>query len=268
MRIRTVLTSRGHVFSSQTDSEVILHAYEEWGMDCLQKFNGMFSFALWDARHERLWLVRDRLGIKPLFYCQLPSAFLFGSEIKAILEYPQVQRRVDLQALAYFLGLNYTPAPFTLFDSIRQILPGQYVLISLDGKLEQKEYWDLHYQEEYSQKTEQEYIEEFDDLLEDSVKLRLVSEVPFGAFLSGGIDSSTVSYWMAKNLPGPLKTFTMGFNEPSFDELSYARGVAQTLRTDHYEKIIQANAVEVLPEIVWHAEEPTADSSMLAVYYL
>lgn len=267
-QIRLVLLSRGHVFSSHTDSEVILHAYEEWGVECLQKFNGMFAFALWDGRHNRLWLVRDRLGIKPLFFCQLPNAMLFGSEIKAILEHPQVSRRVDLQALAYFLGLNYTPAPFTLFDSIRQLLPGHYMLIGADGKFEDVEYWDLHYNEHSSQKSEQEYLEEFNLLLEDSVKLRLVSDVPFGAFLSGGIDSSSVSYWMAKNLREPLKTFTIGFNEPSFDELEYARLTAHAIGADHHEKIIKADAASILPKIIWHSEEPTADSSMVAVYYL
>jgi asparagine synthase (glutamine-hydrolysing) len=268
LAIRTVLESRGHRFISHTDSEVIVHAYEEWGVDCLQKFNGMFSFALWDGRHNNLWLVRDRLGVKPLFYCQLPQAFLFGSEIKAILEYPLVQRQVDLQALSYFLSLNYTPAPFTLFKSIRQVLPGHFALIGMDGHISHQQYWDVHYQEDFRAKTEQEYLEEFDQLLQDAVKLRLVSDVPFGAFLSGGIDSSTVSYWMAKNLSEPLKTFTIGFNEPSFDEVDYARRTAQTIGSQHYEKFIKAQAAEILPKIIWHAEEPTADSSMVAVYYL
>lgn len=268
IQIRTVLISRGHVFTSDTDTEAILHAYEEWGMECLKKFNGMFAFALWDSRRGYLWLVRDRLGIKPLFYCQLPGALLFGSEIKAILEHPQVTRQMDLKALAYFLGLNYTPAPFTLFDAVKQILPGHYAVAGTDGKFDMTEYWDLHYQEDHSRKSEQDYLDEFDQLLEDSVKLRLVSDVPFGSFLSGGIDSSTVSYWMAKNLQEPLKTFTIGFDEPSFDELEYARITAKNIGADHHERIIQADAAEILPQIIWHAEEPTADSSMVAVYYL
>ena len=138
-------------------------------------------------QHESLWLVRDRLGIKPSFFCHSPNVLLFGSEIKAILEYPLVSRRVDLQALAYFLGLNYTPAPFHPLRSIRQLLPGHYALVGTDGKFEDVEYWDLHYKENYSQKSEQEYLEEFDQLLQDSVKLRLVSDVPFGAFFSGGL---------------------------------------------------------------------------------
>lgn len=266
--IRTVLESRGHQFTSHTDSEVIVHAYEEWGIDCLQKFNGMFSFALWDGKRKNLWLARDRLGIKPLFYCQLPQAILFASEIKAILEFPLVQRQMDLQALAYFLSLNYTPAPFTLFKSIRQILPAHFALIGMNGQVKHKQYWDVHYQEEPYTKNGQEYLEEFDRLLQDSIKLRLVSDVPFGAFLSGGIDSSTVSYWMAKNLSEPLKTFTIGFDEPSYDEMDYARKTAKTIGSEHHEQIVKAQAAEILPKIVWHAEEPTADSSMVAVYYL
>ena len=137
-----------------------------------------------------------------------------------------------------------------------------------DGKVNQREYWDIHYKENDYSKSEDEYLQEFDRLLEDSIKLRLVSDVPFGAFLSGGIDSSTVAYWMGKNLKEPLKTFSIGFNEPSFDELEYARQVAEVIGTEHHEKIIQANTAEILPKIVWHAEEPTADSSMVAVYYL
>jgi asparagine synthase (glutamine-hydrolysing) len=268
MQIRSVLQSRGHVFSSHTDSEVIVHAYEEWGVACLQKFNGMFAFGLWDEKKGTLWLVRDRLGVKPLFYCQLPNVFLFGSECKAILAHPQVNRQVDIQALAYFLGLNYTPAPFTLFKQIRQILPGNYLIVERSGKVTQEKYWDIQYQENDYSKNENEYLQEFNQLLEDSIKLRLVSDVPFGAFLSGGIDSSAVSYWMGKNLKEPLKTFTIGFNEPSFDELNYARKVAEVLGAEHHEMMIQANAAEILPKIVWHSEEPTADSSMIAVYYL
>ncbi len=266
--LRAELLARGHAFHSHTDSEVVIHAYEEWGVDCLQKFNGMFAFGLWDGRIKRLWLARDRLGVKPLFCCRLANAFLFGSEIKAILAHPQVRRQLDYQALAYYLGLNYTPAPHTLFEHVRQVLPGNFLLVDANGKQTEKEYWDLHFQEDRWTRKENIYLEEFSELLADSVRLRLASDVPFGAFLSGGIDSSAVSYWMAKNLPEPLKTFTIGFNEPGFDELPFARQVAERIGSEHFEKIIRANAAEILPKIVWHAEEPTADSSMVAVYYL
>ena len=217
-------------------------------MACLQKLNGMFAFGLWDGKKGTLWLVRDRLGVKPLFYCQLPNAILFGSEIKAILAHPDVDRQVDVQALAYYLGLNYTPAPFTFFKHVRQILPGNYLIVGRDGKVNQREYWDIHYVENDYSKSEDEYLQEFDRLLEESIKLRLVSDVPFGAFFSGGIDSSTVAYWMAKNLKEPLKTFTIGFNEPTFDELEYARQVAEVIGTEHHEKIIQANQRKYCPK--------------------
>ena len=266
--IRQELQQRGHCFHSNTDTEVIVHAYEEWGYECLSHFNGMFAFALWDAKRKKLWLARDRLGVKPLFYCHEPNFFLFGSEIKALLEYPQVNRQVDYQALAYFLGLNYTPAPCTLFKSIRQLMPGNYAVVDENNKMTITEYWDVKYQENLPHRSENELIEQFNSLLEDSVRIRLVSDVPFGAFLSGGVDSSSVAYWMAHNLNEPLKTFTIGFDEESFDELPFAREVATSINSDHHEKIVQADAAAILPKLVWHAEEPTADSSMVAVYYL
>jgi len=268
LQIRQELEKKGHTFFSRTDSEVIVHAYEEWGRDCLNYFNGMFAFALWDARNQQLWLVRDRLGVKPLFFCHLPNLFLFGSEIKAILEYPGIGRQIDYQALSYFLGLNYTPAPFTLFKSVRQLLPGHEMLVKSYGHIEDREYWDLQYIENEPRKAESYYIKKWNELMQDSIRMRLVSDVPFGAFLSGGIDSSTVTYWMSQNLEEPVKTFTIGFNEPSFDELTYARQMSECLNTEHHEQIINDDLVDILPKIVWHSEEPTADSSMVAVYYL
>ncbi len=265
--IRRELSKRGHRFQSMTDTEVIVHAYEEWGTECLKRFNGMFAFGLWDEQKRCLWLVRDRLGIKPLFYCHLPQCLLFGSEIKAILCYPKVERTIDYEALAYYLALNYTPAPHTLFGSIRQLLPGHYLMVDAVGQVQDVEYWDLTYCEE-GNRSEQSYLEEFSALLEDSIRLRLVSDVPFGVFLSGGADSSSVAYWMSRHMKEPVKTFSIGFAESSFDELEYARLVAQTIQADQYERMVMADAATILPKIVWHAEEPTADSSMVAVYYL
>nr|HPN17694.1 asparagine synthase (glutamine-hydrolyzing) [Candidatus Aminicenantes bacterium] len=266
--IRGELRERGHVFRSQADAEIIIHAYEEWGPECLRKFNGVFAFGLWDDRLRRLWLVRDRLGVKPLFYARLPNAFLFGSEIKALLAHPAVKRNVDVPALAYFLGLNYTPAPRTLFREIRQVLPGHYLLAGASGVPEECEYWDLRFQEGGDSRREDDYLEEFEALLADAVRLRLRGDIQPGAFLSGGIDSSALVYWMRRLGRGPLRTFTVGFPERSFDELSYARSTAGRLGTEHIERIIGAEAAAILPEIVRHAEEPTADSSMVAVYFL
>ena len=266
--VRAELQQCGHHFRSGTDTEMIVHAYEEWGTDCLKRFNGMFAFGLWDARQRCLWLVRDRLGVKPLFYAHLPGCLLFGSEIKALLCCPEISRELDYEALAYFLALNYTPAPHTLFAQVRQLLPGHYLMIDASGQTQDVAYWDLVYTEDEKVRPERDWLGEFDALLEDAVRLRLVSDVPFGTFLSGGVDSSSVAYWMSRHLDEPVKTFTIGFGEPSFDELEYARLVAQTVNADHHERIVTADAAAVLPKLVWHAEEPTADSSMVAVYYL
>lgn len=269
MEIRRELDALGHQFHSMTDTETIVHAYEEWGVECLHRFNGMFAFALWDAKRQRLWLVRDRLGIKPMFYAHLPNRLLFGSEIKAVLCDDEVERTIDYEALSYYLTLNYMPAPHTLFVKVRQLLPGHYLMVEASGRVEDVEYWDLEYHENpYPNRTEQEYLDEFSALLEDSVRLRLISDVPLGSFLSGGLDSSAVSYWMSRLMNAPVKTFSIGFQERSYNELDYARQVADTIGADHHERIVEANAAEVLPKVVWHSEEPTADSSMVAVYYL
>jgi len=267
LEIRQDLLKLGHKFRSQTDTEVIVHAYEEWGTKCLHRFNGMFAFVLWDERKGCLWLVRDRLGIKPLFYTYSSQGLVFGSEIKAILCHPQLERKIDYEALTYYLALNYTPAPYTLFAGIRQLLPGHYLIVDAAGSLQEVEYWELTYSEE-GKGNEKYYLEEFNSLLADAINLRLVSDVPFGAFLSGGLDSSSIAYWMSRQMSEPVKTFSIGFNESSFNELGYARQVAQTIQAEHYEQIVKADAAQILPQLVWHAEEPTADSSMVAVYYL
>ncbi len=265
--IRTELQKRGHVFHSATDTEVILHAYETWGVDCLARFNGMFAFALWDSVRQRLWLVRDRVGIKPLFYLHRSDRLLFGSEIKAILCDPSVERRVDLTALHHYLSLNYTPAPYSLFAGVRQLLPGHYLLVEADGRYRDEMYWDVSYARRVNG-SETELMEQFETRLTDAVKQRLVSDVPLGAFLSGGVDSSAIVYWMSRQTDQPVRTFSIGFREKSYNELDYARQVAKACGANHYERVVTPDAVKVLPKIVWHAEEPTADSSMLPVYYL
>lgn len=265
--IKDELEKKGHRFRSLTDSEVIVHAYEEWGYDCIERFNGMFAFGLWDGRSQILWIARDRLGIKPLFYLHTRDVFAFGSEIKALLEIPDLERQVDFQSLSYYLALNYTPAPFTLFNGIRQLEPGHSLVVNASGFAQDNQYWELRYNEGYKS-TEKEYQEEFLRLLEDSVRIRLVSDVPFGAFLSGGVDSSTIAYWMSQNLNEAVKTFSIGFKENSFNETAYARQVAKSIHSDHFERLVDADAASVLPRLVWHSEEPTADSSMVAVYYL
>jgi asparagine synthase (glutamine-hydrolysing) len=265
--IKQELEHKGHLFRSQTDTEMIVHAYEEWGVACLNRFNGMFAFALWDGRSRQLWLVRDRLGIKPLFYAHLPGRFLFGSEIKAILANGRVPRTLDTEALSYYLALNYTPAPYTLFSAVRQLLPGHYLLVKENGTIQDVAYWDLIYHEN-EQRSQHDWLVAFNELLADAVRVRLMSDVPFGSFLSGGVDSSAIAYWMSQQMSEPVKTFSIGFGEDSFDELIYARQVARTIRAEAYEKMVTAETAKILPQIVWHSEEPTADSSMIAVYYL
>lgn len=265
--VRQELEGRGHVFRSACDTEVILHAYESWGTECLERFNGMFAFALWDARRRRLWLVRDRLGIKPLFYLHRSDRLIFASEIKAILCDPSVDRRVDLVALHHFLSLNYTPAPFSLFAGVRQVLPGHFLLVEADGQSHEQAYWDVSYAHQRDG-DEADLLEQFDAELSAAVKRRLISDVPLGAFLSGGVDSSAVVYWMAHQSQQPVRTFSIGFPEKTYDELPYARDVAKACRAVHHERIVTPDAAKLLPRIVWHAEEPTADSSMLPVYCL
>ena len=265
--VRADLEARGHRFKSRTDSEVILHGYEEWGTDCLSRFNGMFAFALWDGRTERLWLVRDRIGVKPLFYSVAADAIRFGSEIKAVIADPGVGRRLDADALQQFLAFNYLPAPRTLFKDVRQVEPGHYLLIDRSGSVRDVEYWDVVY-DESANKGEREYVEELSALLSDSVRLRLISDVPLGVFLSGGVDSSGVAYWMSRHQTQPVRSFSIGFKEDSFNELPYAREVAGSVGAEHRERVLDADVGTMLPTIVRHAEEPTADSSMLAVYHL
>lgn len=264
--VRRELEGLGYGFRSNTDTEVIANAYVEWGIECLQRLNGMFAWGLWDSARQRLWLVRDRLGVKPLFYAHTAHAFYFGSEIKAILAHPDfAQRELDYESLGYYLNTNWMPAPHTLFKHIRQLLPGHYLLLEADGKCQAKSYWDIEYEEE-AYGSEADYIEEFLALISDSVRIRLLSDVPFGAFLSGGIDSSTVAYWMAKHQQQPIRTFSVGFEVKAFDETSYARAVAAHIGSQHHERRLVAADAALLKRIVWHAEEPTADSSMVAMY--
>lgn len=268
VELRAELEQAGHRFASSTDSEVIVHGYEQWGFDCLQRLNGMFAFAIWDQRRRRLWLVRDRLGVKPLFYAISPAGVTFGSEVKAVLDSPAVDRVLDYEALAYYLALNYLPAPFTLFKRIRQLEPGQQLVATADGAVQLSHYWDLTFDNDPPPRPDAAWREELDALMSDAVRIRLRSDVPFGVFLSGGVDSSGVASWMSRHLDRPVQAFTASFREDSYNELRYARMAADATGAELHEHVIDANAALLLPTIVAHAEEPTADSSMVAVYHL
>jgi asparagine synthase (glutamine-hydrolysing) len=266
--VRRELEQLGHQFASATDSEIIVHAYEQWGTACLARFNGMFAFALWDARQKRLWLVRDRLGVKPLFYAVGPAGITFGSEVKAVLASAEVDRALDYEALSYYLALNYLPAPFTLFKQVRQLEPGQHLVADATGDIRLTTYWDMLFDNDPPPRSAASWRDELDALMDDAVRIRLVSDVPFGVFLSGGVDSSGVAYWMSKHLDRPAQAFTASFQEDSYSEVRFARAAAKRVGAELHEHLIGADAAHVLPEIVSHSEEPTADSSMVAVYHL
>lgn len=262
--IREELEKKGHKFKSNTDTEVIIHAYEEWDKECVRILNGMFAFAIWDSNKKILFLARDRLGVKPLFYYLKNNEFIFASEIKSILENPTVKKEIKLQSLNYFLSLAYIPSPNTIFNNLYQLPPGHTLVYSGKAIFIEK-YWDLqftpkNYPEEYFLKT-------MDSILNDAVKRRMISDVPLGVFLSGGLDSSLIASLM-KSYTKDLKTFSIGFEEMEFNETNYAKQVASYLNTNHKEFFVKPNAISVLPRIIYQFDQPFADPSALPSYYL
>lgn len=256
---------QGRQLHTSSDTEVILHLYELYGVDCVKWLRGMFAFAIWDRKKRSLFLARDRVGKKPLYYADISGELLFGSEIKGILAYPGVSRRVDPESIHNFLTLQYIPEPATAFEGIRKLPPGHWLEVSEAG-LRLESYWSLDFQTKTTV-TEADAIERLDELLDEAVRIRLMSEVPLGAFLSGGIDSSLVVAYMAKHLP-KVKTFTVGFTDEEFNELHHARRVAEQYGTDHHEFMCEPDALKVLPQLVWHFDEPFGDPSALPTYYL
>ncbi len=266
--LRTELAGRGHAFRGGSDTEVMLAAFREWGVDAaVRRFIGMFAFALWDAPARKLYLVRDRIGIKPLFLARLPGVFLFASELKALLEYPAFPREVDRAALQYYLEFQYVPAPHAIYRGVEKVLPGHIVEIGDDGTVVDRVYWDLfdHWKRaEGPVRSEGEYEEELSALLDSSIRYRLISDVPLGAFLSGGIDSSLTAALMRKAATGAVKTFCIGFRESAYDESPHARAVARHLGTDHHEKICTPQeALALVRRIPEAYDEPFADSSAI-----
>jgi asparagine synthase (glutamine-hydrolysing) len=265
--LRSELEGAGHVFRTRTDTEVIVHAYEEWGEQSVERFRGMFAYALWDGRRRRLVLVRDRLGVKPVFYAVTPESLVFGSEIKALLEDPDVPCEWSAEALDAYLALQYVPAPRTIYRDIWK-LPAGHLLVAEGANVSVRRYWDLTFTGEGDASREEQYLEQLDALVGESVRLRLVSDVPIGAFLSGGIDSSIVVAAMVDGRAGRVVTTSVGFAEQAFNELEHARTVARHLETESYEKVVTPDIVEVLPRLAWHFDEPFADSSAVPTYYV
>jgi asparagine synthase (glutamine-hydrolysing) len=263
--LRTNLCER-HVFRSRTDTEVIIHLYEEFGLDCIAMLRGMFAFAIWDSKARRFVLARDRVGKKPLYYSQNQDGLTFASELKALLVGAS-PRAIDPTALHHYLTFQYVPAPWAIFQGVRKLKPG-HMLICEDGRLTERAYWRLSYCKTARARSEGEYREQFLALLRESTRLRLVSDVPLGAFLSGGMDSSAVVALMSQLTTQPVKTFSIGFKEDRYNELPYARQVANQYRTDHHEFVVEPSAIDILPTVARVFDEPFADSSAIPTYYV
>jgi asparagine synthase (glutamine-hydrolysing) len=263
--LQQTLKEHGHQFSTNSDTEVIVHAYEEYGDDCVKYLRGMFVFALWDQTRHKLLAARDRFGKKPFNYYWDGQRFIFGSEIKSILE-ADIPREINPIALDEYLLYRYVPTPLTLFKNIMK-LPAAHVLVYENGKVSTKPYWDIPFTPTNTD-DEATALERIRTLLTDAVQVRLMSEVPLGAFLSGGVDSSVVVGLMSQMMSQPVKTFSIGFEEDMYSELPYARKVAKHFNTDHHEFIVKSDLVSVLPQLVWAFDEPFGDSSMLPTYYV
>ena len=263
--LRSGLLAKGVSFRTHSDTEVVVNLYEEFGLDFVGKLRGMFAFAIFDRKNGRLVLARDRIGKKPLHYAVLPgnAGLVFASEIKSILEYPGIEREVDPEALDLFLTLEYIPAPLSIFKGIRK-LPAGHILILENGKITISRYWDVERRD--AQKTFAELREEFLGLLEESVRIRMISDVPLGAFLSGGIDSSAIVAMMARISPRPVKTFSIGFEEKSYSELEYSRRVAELFGTDHYVRTLSPDIADLVVRLSRILDEPLGDFSNFPTY--
>lgn len=267
--LRAQLEALGHEFRSRTDSEVVLHAYQEWGPECVRRFNGMFAFAIWDRRRRHLFLARDRYGVKPVYYVQVGNAFLFASEIKAFLKHPAFRARLSKPHLLEYLTFQNIFTEGTLFEGVRLLPAGHWMAVSADGGRPRKElYWDYEFAEPDRQASDEEYEEELDHLFRQAVQRQLMSDVPVGAYLSGGMDSGSITAIAARELPY-LCTFTGGFDltsasglELAFDERQKAEAMSYLFRTEHYEVVLKAGDMErCMPDLVWHLEDPRVGQS-------
>ncbi len=269
LTLRDELLKAGHHFETNGDTETIVHGYEQWGVDVLNRLNGMFTFALWDDREKRLFIARDRTGIKPLYYTQINEAFVFGSELKAILAFPGISRRIDPAALDAYLSFEYVPTPLSIFEGIYKLQPGHFLLLK-DGQLTVERYWDIDLSLSESSsngsatRTEADYLSELKSVLLEAVEMEMIADVPIGVLLSGGIDSSAVAAMMAQVSPGNVQSFSIGMDDPSFDESTYATLVAEHLGTNHHERrITPQDLLNLIPTIASFMDEPLADSSII-----
>jgi len=264
--LRAELEAQGHRFSTSTDTEAIVHAYEQWGTDAIRRLRGMFGLAIWDSRTRTLLLARDRVGIKPLYYSVAGGRLRFGSELKSLLCDPDLPVEIDVDALDHYLSFLYTPRDTSIFRDVCKLAPG-HLLTWQEGRLHVQPYWRPASGEPFSG-TEQEAVGERERVLVDAVSSHMISDVPIGAFLSGGVDSSVVVALMARLSSGRVKTFSIGFDEPEFDELEHARRVAEYYGTDHHEFVVRPDGLRILDDLIAHFDEPFADSSAIPTWYV
>lgn len=263
--LRADLIRRGHTFYTAGDTETIVHAYEEYGSRCVEKLRGMFGLAIWDARRRELLLARDRVGIKPLYWTEANGQLLFASELKALLQIPTVPRDLNWGAVDHLLAYLTTPRSESIVRGIRKLEPGHRLIASAERGIRIERYWDVQFQPDHS-RSEAWFVDRLSELLEESVRIHLMSDVPLGAFLSGGIDSSSVVATMARLSDRPVKTFSIGFREAAYSELDSARLVAEEFGTEHYEQILEPDVIEVLNDIAWYLDEPFGDTSAIPTY--
>ena len=264
--IRDDLISKGYRFRSNSDTEVIIYLYQEYGEDCLKYLRGMFAFGIWDQKKQVLFLARDRIGKKPLFYYDDGNSFLFASEMKSILEDSLVRREINYEAFYDYFKYLYVPDPKTIYRNIFKLEPGHYLMVTKGG-IKKSEYWDVSFAKKSSEDL-RDLSEELLSILTESVKLRMISDVPLGAFLSGGIDSSGVVAIMAGQQERPVTTCSIGFDSQDYDEIEFARLIASTFKTDHHEFTVKENAEEILSDLAYYFDEPFADSSAVPTYYV
>lgn len=267
--LRSLLFERGHRFKSKTDTESIVHLYEEYGINFLNKLNGMFAFVIYDIKKQKVICARDRFGEKPFYYGVFDNTFIFGSELKAILKHPSAKRRIDESAFNDYLSFEYVPSPKSIFKNIYKLPPASYLILDLKtAKINVLKYWEIQFIN-LDYRSFEEYLFELDRRIYEAVKSRMIADVPLGVFLSGGIDSSTITYYMTRISPGKVKSFSIGFNDASFDESKYARLAAKYLGTDHREKILDSQkALDLIPSLPLILDEPMADASILPTFLL
>ena len=268
VELRAELSERGYHFKSHTDTEVVLNGYHCWGEQVFERLRGMFAIALWDRRDEKLVLARDRVGKKPLFYAWNGDVLLFGSEIKALLAWPGFKREPEYEAIHHYLTLQYIPAPWSAFKGVKKFPNASYMIVTRQGWTNTQKYWVLPAPLQARQRPLPELKEELVALLDEAVRLRMIADVPLGAFLSGGVDSSAIVAMMARHFSGRVKTFCIGFDEASCDERAYARVVAERYDTEHHVMVVRPKAAAILPLLTWHYNEPFADPSAIPTYYV